>query len=72
MGRGFQPEDRRRVYRGVPELPLNNAFIDLYVSYTEDLELFRELYRESGDDLAVFFERQKGAVRSRLKKLGLT
>jgi len=41
-------------FRGLGEIPINNAYIDLYVSYTEDLELFRELFESLGGDLSVF------------------
>ncbi len=41
-------------FRGLSEIPINNAFIDLYVSYTEDLDLFRELYEALSTDLSLF------------------
>ena len=40
-------------FRGLSEIPINNAFIDLYVSYTEDLDLFRELYEALSTDLSI-------------------
>ncbi|MBU8914326.1 MAG: aminopeptidase [Spirochaetales bacterium] len=43
-------------FRGLSEIPINNAFIDLYVSYTEDLDLFRELYEALSSDLSVFID----------------
>ena len=41
------------LFRGLADVPINNAYIDLYVSYTEDLELFRDLLRQYGDLRAV-------------------
>ena len=43
-------------YRGLSEIPINNAYIDLYVSYTEDLDLFRELYEALSSNLSVFVD----------------
>jgi len=45
---------RTNSFRGLAEIPINNAYIDLYVSYTEDLDLFRELFESVGGDLSVF------------------
>lgn len=42
---------RTDAYRGLATIPINNAFIDLYVSYTADLGLFDALYHALGDDL---------------------
>jgi predicted aminopeptidase len=43
-------------FRALSQIPINNAYIDLYVSYTEDLELFREVYESVGSDLSAFIE----------------
>ncbi|MEE8441013.1 MAG: aminopeptidase [Spirochaetia bacterium] len=43
-------------YRALSEIPINNAYIDLYVSYTEDLDLFRELYEALSADLSAFID----------------
>ncbi|MCK4516206.1 MAG: aminopeptidase, partial [Spirochaetaceae bacterium] len=43
-------------FRGLSEIPINNAFIDLYVSYTEDLDLFREIYEVFSADLSRFID----------------
>jgi predicted aminopeptidase len=43
-------------FRGLSDLRVNNAFIDLFSAYTQDLSLFEELYRASGSDLATMIE----------------
>ncbi len=36
---------RTNAYRGVPDLPINNAFLSLYSLYNNNIELFEEIYR---------------------------
>ena len=47
---------RTESFRALGDIPVNNAYIDLYVSYTEDLGLFRALYDTLDGDLSVFLE----------------
>jgi predicted aminopeptidase len=41
-------------YRGFNELPVNNAYLELYRLYHEEDHYFKELYERSGSDLAKF------------------
>jgi predicted aminopeptidase len=38
-------------YAAVADIPINNAYIDLYVKYTQDLELFAALFEEKGESI---------------------
>lgn len=46
-------------YRNLSEIPINNAYIDLYVSYTEDLDLFGLLHEALSSDLSIFIDALK-------------
>jgi predicted aminopeptidase len=41
-------------YLQLAEIDINNAYIDLYVTYSQDLDLFRALYDQLGRDLPRF------------------
>jgi predicted aminopeptidase len=41
-------------YRGFAEMPVNNAFLELYRLYYGEARFFRERYEASGGDLAAF------------------
>ena len=62
--RRFEEEydDRFRgdTYRGFLELPVNNAYLELYRLYYGGGGRLDELYRQSGGDLARFIEAAKG------------
>ena len=60
-------------YRGFSELPINNAYLDLYRLYHEEDHYFRELYEKSGSDLPKFINaaktlKGKGNPREELEK----
>jgi predicted aminopeptidase len=42
---------RGNAYRGFPDLPVNNAYLDLYRLYYEGNSFYRDLYERSGRDL---------------------
>ena len=46
-------------YRGFSELPVNNAYLDLYRLYHEEDNYFKDLYARSGQDLAKFIAAAK-------------
>jgi predicted aminopeptidase len=46
-------------YRGFSELPVNNAYLELYRLYYEDNRYFRDLYARSGSDLPRFIAAAK-------------
>ncbi|MDR0598343.1 MAG: aminopeptidase [Treponema sp.] len=67
-------------YRGFPDLPINNAYLELYRLYYEEDGYFRDLYLRSGSDLKRFIAaaktlkpaRSRGDPRAQLEKaLGL-
>lgn len=47
---------RTDLYLDLPEMEINNAYIDLYVSYSQDLELFELLYIAEGRRMRAFLE----------------
>jgi len=47
---------RTDLYRSIPDLPVNNAFIDLFSAYTQDLSVFEELYKACGSSLPAMFD----------------
>jgi predicted aminopeptidase len=47
---------RTDLYEGYVDLPINNAYIDLFVKYTEDLSLFEELFSRLGSSVPRFME----------------
>ena len=47
---------RTDLYRSIPDLPVNNAFIDLFSAYTQDLSVFEELYAACGSSLKAMFD----------------
>ena len=47
---------RTDLYESVPDLPVNNAFIDLFSAYSQDLSLFEELYVARGRDLQAMLD----------------
>jgi len=66
-------------YRGFIELPVNNAYLELYRLYYEEDFFYKELYEKSGQNLAEFIAaakslktRKNGNPKEELKKaLGL-
>jgi predicted aminopeptidase len=46
-------------YRGFSELPVNNAYLELYRLYHEEDHYFKDIYERSGSDLAKFIEAAK-------------
>ncbi len=44
-------------YRAFARARVNNAYLDLYATYTEDRALFEQLYEASGRDLKLMIER---------------
>jgi predicted aminopeptidase len=46
-------------YRGFSELPVNNAYLELYRLYYEDNHYFRDIYARSGSDLPRFIAAAK-------------
>ena len=60
-------------YRGISELPINNAFLDLYRLYYTDDNFYVNLYEASGRDLPAFIAaaktiKRKGEPRAQLEK----
>ena len=60
-------------YRGFSELPVNNAYLELYILYYEEDLYFKELYEKSGRDLPKFIAAAKtlkgrGNPREELEK----
>lgn len=43
-------------YRSFAKARINNAYLDLYTTYTQDLELFERLYEKNGRDLKRMIE----------------
>ncbi|MDR1249357.1 MAG: aminopeptidase [Treponema sp.] len=64
-------------YRGFSDLPVNNAYLELYRLYYEEDHYFRELYVRAGSDLSRFIAavrtlKPRGDPRAQLEKaLGL-
>jgi predicted aminopeptidase len=64
-------------YRGFSDLPINNAYLELYRLYYEEDHYFRDLYARSGSDLGRFIAaartlKPRGDPRAQLEKaLGL-
>ncbi|MDR0457398.1 MAG: aminopeptidase [Treponema sp.] len=46
-------------YRGFSDLPVNNAYLDLYRLYSAEDAYIADLYRESGEDLRAFIAAAK-------------
>jgi len=46
-------------YRGFSELPVNNAYLELYRLYHEEDHYFKDLYERSGNDLVKFITAAK-------------
>ena len=46
-------------YRGFSELPVNNAYLELFRLYYEEDHYFKDLYEKSGSDLANFIDAAK-------------
>jgi predicted aminopeptidase len=46
-------------YRGFPDLPINNAYLELYRLYYEEDGYFRDLYARAGSDLKRFIAAAK-------------
>jgi len=46
-------------YRGFSELPVNNAYLELFTLYHEEDHFYKELYEKSGSDLAKFIDAAK-------------
>jgi predicted aminopeptidase len=51
-------------YRGFAELPVNNAYLDLYRLYYEGNNFYRDLYEKSGRDLRTYIAAAK-TIKSR-------
>jgi predicted aminopeptidase len=63
---------RRDNYRGFAELPVNNAYLELYRLYYGGSDFYEELYEKSGRDLPKFIAaaktlRKKGDPREQLR-----
>jgi len=64
-------------YRGFSELPVNNAYLELFRLYHEEDRYYKDLYEKSGSDLAKFISaaktlKGKGNPKEELEKaLGL-
>jgi predicted aminopeptidase len=61
-------------YRFLPETEITNAYVDLFRTYNEDVELIRELYDLSGESLRELLARLRDLAeaeepRSRLREL---
>jgi len=54
-------------FRGLHDLPLNNAYVMAFVQYTEHLGLFTRLYQALGGDLRETFARIRGVKNRRGK-----
>jgi predicted aminopeptidase len=52
----YQERFRTDSFLSFAELPINNAYIDLLASYTQDLSLFEALYESLGRDVAAMME----------------
>jgi predicted aminopeptidase len=46
-------------YRGFSKARINNAYLDLYATYTQDLGVFERLYEKDGRDLRVMMEQMR-------------
>jgi predicted aminopeptidase len=46
-------------YRGFNELPVNNAYLELFRLYNEEDHYYKDLYEKSGSDLAKFIAAAK-------------
>jgi len=60
-------------YRGFSEMPVNNAFLDLFRLYHTDDNFYEDLYERAGRDLAVFIAAaktvtKKGSPREQLER----
>jgi len=60
-------------YRGFSELPVNNAYLELYRLYHDEDSFYKDLYEQTGSDLVSFIAAAKtigkkgGSPRTRLK-----
>jgi len=50
-------------YRGFPDLPVNNAFLELYRLYHTDDNFYEDLYERTGRDLVAFIAAAKTVTR---------
>jgi predicted aminopeptidase len=50
----YETRFRSENYRGFSQIPVNNAFLDLYRLYYDGTRFYEELYEKSGSDLPAF------------------
>jgi len=56
---GYEENFKTDNYRGFSELPVNNAYLELFRLYHEEDHYFKDLYERSGSDLAKFISAAK-------------
>ncbi|GHT80377.1 hypothetical protein FACS1894130_11500 [Spirochaetia bacterium] len=75
FGEEYETRFRGDSYRDFIELPVNNAYLELFRLYYDESRFFDELYEQSGKDLAAFIAaaktlitRGKGSPHERLEQ----
>lgn len=56
---GYDDSFDSEAYRGFGEAKINNAYLNLYMTYTEDLDVFYDLYQRNNHDLRATIEELK-------------
>ncbi len=59
FARDYSERFRTDRYRGFSRARINNAYLDLYATYTEDLGVFERLYEKDGRDLRLMMEQMR-------------
>jgi len=59
FAREYDRRFRTERYRGFAKARVNNAYLDLYATYTQDLDVFERLYEKCGRDLRLMMEQIK-------------
>ncbi len=71
----YSLEFKTESFRSIQDIPLHNAYIISFVRYTQDLNIFYELYRDQGYDLNKTFllimqvEKERGDPKAYIRKL---
>lgn len=63
--RDIKPQLKTKNYHNFLTIPLNNARLLLYRTYTEDLSDFEALWQKSGSDMKIFLQQAKSLEKSK-------
>lgn len=63
--RDIKPQLKTKIYDSFLTMPLNNARLLLYRTYTEDLSDFEALWKRCGSDMRIFLQQAKSLEKSK-------